>query len=112
MNTGTLDTVFSALADPTRRRMIERLARRPHTVGEVAAGFPISQPAASKHVKVLEQSGLVRRNVVGRVHYLQLTPAATDAASAWIDRQRKFWNETLDRLGDVLEQRTEGAEKR
>jgi DNA-binding transcriptional ArsR family regulator len=103
-----LDGVFSALADPTRRRMVERLARGPRSIGDVASGFPMSQPAISKHVKVLEQSGLVRRTVEGRVHYLELSPAAMRAASSWIERQRKFWNRALDRLQDVL---SEGEEE-
>ena len=97
-----LDGIFSALSDRTRRRMIERLARGRRSVGEVARGFEISQPALSKHVKVLERSGLVRRNVAGRVHYLELAPSGMRVASTWIERQRKFWNGTLDRLETVL----------
>lgn len=102
VNTANLDEVFSALADPTRRRIVERLARGPLTVGEIAAGFPISQPAISRHVRVLEESGLIDRQVLGRVHRVTLSPKTMNAASAWIDKQRAFWNATLDRLGDVL----------
>ena len=68
VNESQLDTVFAALSDPTRRRMIERLAHKPLTVGEIASEFRISQPAISKHVRVLEQSGLIQRVIVGRTH--------------------------------------------
>ena len=102
MHRANLDAVFSALADPTRRRMVERLARGRMTVSQVAEGFEMSQPATSKHVKILERCGLVRRTVTGRVHTLQLSPGAMQAASTWIDRQRKFWSGALDRLDDIL----------
>ncbi len=101
-NTARLDTVFSALADPTRRRIVERLARGSLTVGEIADGFAISQPAISKHVRVLEESGLLRRRVAGRVHHCTLEPSAMGSAAAWIDKQSRYWNAVLDRLGDVL----------
>jgi DNA-binding transcriptional ArsR family regulator len=104
VNSLNLDGVFSALADPTRRRIVERLARGPLTVGEIAAGFPISQPAISRHVRVLEESGLLDRHVLGRVHRCTLSPRVMHAASAWIDKQRAFWNATLDRLDDLLEE--------
>jgi DNA-binding transcriptional ArsR family regulator len=102
VNDSSLDAVFAALADPTRRRILERLARSPLSVGELGAEFPISQPAISKHVRVLESSGLLRREVVGRVHRCTLAPHAMQTASAWIEKQRRFWDTTLDRLGDVL----------
>ncbi|MEO9263886.1 MAG: metalloregulator ArsR/SmtB family transcription factor [Candidatus Baltobacteraceae bacterium] len=98
-----MDAVFSALADPTRRRIVERLARRSLTVGEIAAGFSISQPAISKHVRALEDSGLLTREIVGRVHRCTLSPEAMQAASGWIDKQRRFWNAVLDRLDEVLD---------
>ncbi|HEY0394426.1 MAG TPA: metalloregulator ArsR/SmtB family transcription factor [Candidatus Elarobacter sp.] len=104
VNSSRLDGVFSALADPTRRRIVERLARGPMTVGEIASGFSISQPAISRHVRVLEESGLLDRHVSGRVHRCTLSPRVMDAASAWIDKQRAFWSATLDRLGDLLEE--------
>jgi len=104
VNSSNLDGVFSALADPTRRRIVERLARGPLTVGEIASGFSISQPAISRHVRVLEESGLLDRQVLGRVHRCTLSPKVMGAASAWIDKQRAFWNATLDRLGHLLEE--------
>jgi DNA-binding transcriptional ArsR family regulator len=99
---GNLDAVFSALGDPTRRQIVERLARGPLTVGEIAAGFSISQPAISRHVRVLEESGLLERQVLGRVHRCTLSPTVMQAASGWIDKQRSFWNAALDRLDDLL----------
>jgi DNA-binding transcriptional ArsR family regulator len=104
VNSSMIDGVFSALADPTRRRIVERLARGPLTVGEIASGFSISQPAISRHVRVLEESGLLERQVLGRVHHCTLSPKVMRAASAWIDKQRAFWNATLDRLDDVLDE--------
>lgn len=99
---GNLDAVFAALGDPTRRQIVERLARGPLSVGEIASGFSISQPAISRHVRVLEESGLLERQVVGRVHRCTLSPTIMQAASGWIDKQRSFWNAALDRLDDLL----------
>jgi DNA-binding transcriptional ArsR family regulator len=99
---GKLEVVFAALSDPTRRRIVERLARGSLTVGEIAAEFPISQPAISRHVRVLEESGLLARHVVGRVHHCTLAPDSMEKAAAWIVKQTAFWNGVLDRLGDTL----------
>ena len=86
-NPGSLDAVFAALSDPTRRRIVERLARGPLTVGEIAAEFPISQPAISRHVCVFEESGELVRRVVGCVHICTLAPDAMNGAAGWIDKQ-------------------------
>lgn len=102
VNKSQLDSVFAALADPTRRRIIERLARKPLTVGEIAAEFTISQPAISKHVRLLEESGLIEREIVGRVHVLNLSPQAMESAVEWIERQRRYWSGVLDRLDSIL----------
>ena len=99
-----MDAVFSALAYPTRRRIVERLARRPMSVGELGAGFSMSQPAISKHVRVLEDCGLLERQVAGRVHRCSLSPAAMRRAASWMERQYAFWTATLDRLGDILDE--------
>jgi DNA-binding transcriptional ArsR family regulator len=97
-----LDAVFSALGDPTRRRIVERLTRGPLTAGQIASGFSVSQPAISRHIKVLEESGLLARTVIGRVHHLRLIPKAMRPAETWLDRQRRFWEATLDRLDALL----------
>lgn len=106
VNNTALDAVFSALADPTRRRIVERLTKRQLTVGEIAAGFNISQPAISKHVKILEESGLLTREIVGRVHHCKLDPKAIRTANTWLERQERYWNAALDRLGAYLEKDT------
>jgi len=97
-----LSAVFSALSDPTRRRILERLARGPLSVGEIASGFSISQPAISKHVRVLEGSGLISREVTGRVHQCRIAPERMQAAATWLETQRAFWNATFDRLDALL----------
>jgi DNA-binding transcriptional ArsR family regulator len=107
VNNPSLDAVFAALSDPTRRRIVEKLARGSLTVGQIARDFPLSQPAISKHVRVLEDSGLLNREVVGRIHRCSLSPQAMESATTWLERQRKYWNATLDRLGDLFTRPTE-----
>ena len=102
-STSRLDAVFSALSDPTRRNILERLARGPLTVGELGAGFSISQPGISKHVRVLEESGLLKRVIVGRMHRCTLSAEGMQAASEWMERQQRFWNAALDWLGALVE---------
>ena len=102
VNNAELSGVFAALADPTRLKIIERLSKGPLTVGQIAEGFAISQPAISRHVRILEESGLLQRNVVGRVHRCTLSPVAMDSAAKWIEKQRAYWNKALDRLESVL----------
>jgi DNA-binding transcriptional ArsR family regulator len=106
-----LDSVFAALADPTRRRIVERLARRPLTIGEIGSEFPISQPAISKHVRVLEEAGLLERTIEGRVHYCSISPQTMQEVSAWIDRQRRYWNGALDRLERLLAKQSDEKRK-
>lgn len=103
VNNTQIDAVFAALADPTRRRIVERLARRALTVGEIAAGFPISKPAISKHVRILEESGLLAREIEGRIHRCRLEPKAMRSAATWFDRQERFWNAAFDNLDRYLE---------
>ena len=103
VNNESLDALFFALADPTRRRMVERLSRRSLSVGELAAGFPMSQPAISKHVKILEKSGLLVREISGRTHTCRLDPDAIRRAGSWLDRQERYWNGALDKLKAYLE---------
>jgi DNA-binding transcriptional ArsR family regulator len=97
-----LDLVFRALADPSRRLMVERLTRGPASVSELARPLAMSLPAVVQHVQVLEASGLVRSEKVGRVRTCRIEPAALRTAEQWIGDRRTSWERRLDRLGDVL----------
>lgn len=93
-----LDSIFHALSDPTRREMLHSLARKERTVSELAAPFRMSLAAASKHVKVLENAGLIRRTVQGRTHVCRLAPEPLADAHEWLRFYERFWNERLDTL--------------
>ena len=102
-----LDRVFQALADGTRREMVERLVRGPASVGELAKPFAMSLPAVMQHLQVLEACGLVRSAKVGRVRTCRIEPAVLRLAENWLGRQRTAWEQGLDRLGDFLHQTEE-----
>ena len=93
-----LDELFGAIADPTRRAILDRLARGEARVTEIAANFPISLNSVSKHLRMLERAGLVVRRVKGRDHNLSLNAEPLDAAAAWIEHHRQFWEESLAAL--------------
>jgi DNA-binding transcriptional ArsR family regulator len=93
-----LNFVFAAIADPTRRAIVRKLARRPATITEVARPFPVSFNAISKHMMVLERAGLIRREVRGREHVCRLRPRALRRANAWLEHYRRFWEARLDAL--------------
>lgn len=97
-----LDALFGAMADPTRRAILERLARGEARVTDVAADFPISLNSVSKHVRMLERAGLVERTVKGREHLLALNPGAMDEAARWIEHHRQFWEASLARLDEFV----------
>jgi DNA-binding transcriptional ArsR family regulator len=97
-----LNAVFAALADPTRRAIIERLARGEARVTEVAEPFEMSLNAVSKHIKVLEDTGLVHRRVAGRDHFLSIDAHPLDEIERWIDTTREFWNSRLDAMEALL----------
>ena len=97
-----LDRVFQALADPSRRRIVDRLARGPASVSELAAPLPMSLAAVVQHVQVLEASGLVASEKVGRVRTCRIHPPALRTAEQWISERRTTWERRLDRLGEVL----------
>jgi DNA-binding transcriptional ArsR family regulator len=97
-----MDRVFQALADPTRRSLIERLVAGPKSVSQLAEPLDMSLPAAMQHLRVLEDAGLVSSEKVGRVRTCQIEPAALREAESWLARQRTPWEHRLDRLGDVL----------
>jgi DNA-binding transcriptional ArsR family regulator len=100
--TEPLDAVFHALAAPTRRAILSRLAAGEAQVGELAAGFRISAPAISRHLKVLETAGLVTRRVEAQRRIIALNPEALRQASRWVDQYRRFWDGSLDRLESLL----------
>jgi DNA-binding transcriptional ArsR family regulator len=101
--TEPLDATFGALADPTRRAILARLARGEATVTELAKPFDVSLPAVSKHLRVLESAGLLRREIDGRIHRCRLAPAPMKEAAAWIATYRAFWEAQLDALANYLE---------
>lgn len=98
----SLDRVFHALADPTRRAMVDSLAAGERNISELAAPFSMSFAAASKHVRVLEGAGLVRRRVVGRSHVCRLEPAPLAAANDWLRFYERLWTDQLDALDALL----------
>ncbi len=98
-----LDRTFAALADPTRRRILEHLARGQHRVTDLARPYDMSLPAISKHLRVLEKAGLLRRRRYGRVHQIQLEAKPLKQAAEWVEFYRQFWEDSLDRLADYLE---------
>jgi DNA-binding transcriptional ArsR family regulator len=95
---------FRALAHPIRRGIVERLATGPATVGEVTQDFGVSKPAISKHLKVLEETGVVTRVIDGRMHRLSLEPTALEEAAEWMDRQRAIWERMFDVIDDYLKE--------
>jgi DNA-binding transcriptional ArsR family regulator len=96
---------FRALSHPIRRGIVERLAAGPATVGVATAGLGVSKPAISKHLRVLEETGVVTRVVEGRTHRLSLEPAALDEAANWMDRQRVLWGRLFDVVDDYLKEK-------
>lgn len=97
-----LDLMFQALADPTRRAMIDRLSRGPASVSELAKPFDMSLPAVVQHLAALENCGLVTSQKVGRVRTCQMQPEMLSLAEQWINDRRMQWSGRLDRLGDIL----------
>ena len=100
---GSLDAVFSALADPTRRAILSRLAEGDASVNEIAAPFQISQPAVSKHLKVLEQAGLIERQIDRQRRPARLKAAPMREAVQWLEEFRSFWSASFDQLDDLLD---------
>ena len=110
-----LDAIFAALADPTRRAILSRLAAGEASVNEIAAPFAMSQPAVSKHLKVLERAGLIERDVDKQRRPARLKAEPMAAAVSWLEEFKQFWSSSFDRLDDLLEELkktpgTKGAE--
>ena len=110
MSNAQLDLMFQALADPSRRVMVERLSRGPASVSELAKPLKMSLPAVVQHLQVLEASGLVRSEKIGRVRTCRIEPTALRLAEQWITDRRTSWERRLDRLGDFLAQNPEEPE--
>ena len=98
---------FNALAHPLRREIIERLSSGPATVGEVTRDFGVSKPTISRHLKTLEEAGVVSRVIAGRNHRLALRPDTLAEASGWIEGQRRRWESLFDAVGEYLEERAD-----
>ena len=99
---------FRALSHPIRRGIVERLGAGPATVGVATEGFGVSKPAISRHLKVLEETGVVSREIEGRTHRLTLELDALREAAEWMDRQRTLWGRFMDAVDDYLKEDTEG----
>lgn len=108
-STSTLNRTFAALADPTRRRILAHLAQGDKRVTQLARPHAMSLPAVSKHLRVLEKAGLLRRRRYGRVHEMQLDARPLKQAAKWVEEYRKFWEGSLDRLGAYLEKTNKAA---
>jgi DNA-binding transcriptional ArsR family regulator len=102
MPTADLSQVFSALADPTRRAILARLASGEAPVKELAEPFALSGPAMTKHLKVLERAGLISRSREGQLRPCRLEPRALEPAAVFLEQYRSMWEDTLDRLGEFL----------
>jgi Predicted transcriptional regulators len=107
----SLDLAFQALADPSRRVIVERLSRGPASVSQLAEPLPMSLPAVVQHLHVLEASGLVRSEKVGRVRTCRIEPAAMRPVEQWIAERRTSWERRLDRLGDYLAENPDQPDK-
>src|SRR3954452_7120876 len=111
-NPATLDRTFAALADPTRRRILAHLSHGDKRVTHLARPHAMSLPAVSKHLRVLEKAGLLRRRRQGRVHEMQLDAKPLKQAARWVEEYRKFWEGSLDRLAAYLERTKRDAGKK
>jgi len=111
-HTIALDRVFHALADPSRRSMLDRLSRGPASVSELARPLTMSMPAVVQHLQVLEETGLVSTEKVGRVRTCRIETAAMRSAEDWIADRRTLWEAKLDRLGEYLAEQSEAPTER
>ena len=103
--------LFGALADPTRLAIVERLLREGEkSAGDLAEPFAMSKPAISRHIKVLEESGLIEKRIERQFRMCRIRPAAIDALDSWIEEQRRFWNASFDRLDKLLDTEGNGNE--
>jgi DNA-binding transcriptional ArsR family regulator len=108
----TLNRTFAALGDPTRRRILAHLARGDRCVTDLARPYSMSLPAVSKHLRVLEKAGLIRRRRHGRIHQVKLEAEPLKQAAQWVEEYRKFWEGSLDRLAAYLEKTNKQTQKK
>jgi DNA-binding transcriptional ArsR family regulator len=106
-----IDLLFQALADPSRRAMVDRLTRGPASVSELARPLAMSLPAVVQHLHLLEASGLVRSEKLGRVRTCSIEPTTLRTAEAWVAQRRTTWERRLDRLGDFLAEQTNKSDQ-
>ena len=111
-SSANLNRTFAALADPTRRQILAHLARGEQRVTQLARPHAMSLPAVSKHLRVLEKAGLLRRRRYGRVHEMQLEAKPLKQAAQWVEEYRKFWEGSLDRLAAYLEKSSEQPQRK
>lgn len=102
-----LNLIFHALADETRRSLLEKIKQRPLGVTTLAEDYPVSLNSISKHIKVLEKAGLVKRNIEGRVHLCGANPKELESAQKWIKKYTNFWNEKLNNLETLISKKKE-----
>jgi DNA-binding transcriptional ArsR family regulator len=107
-----LDAVFHALAHPARRAMLKRLAAAPQNIGELASPFAMTFAGASKHVRVLERAGLVKRKVEGRTHVCAIAPAPLKTASGWLTDYERLWTTRLEALDAMLKEEDAAAARK
>ncbi|MBL8781586.1 MAG: helix-turn-helix transcriptional regulator [Alphaproteobacteria bacterium] len=112
LSNARLDAVFHALAHPARRAMLKRLAATPQNIGELAQPFDMTFAGASKHVRVLERAGLVKRKVEGREHICAVAPAPLKTATDWLAHYERLWITSLDALDAMLNEQDAAARKR
>jgi DNA-binding transcriptional ArsR family regulator len=111
LNNASVDRAFHALAEPTRRAIIERLSAGPSTVSALAEPFDMTLAAVMQHLRVLEDGGIIRTQKVGRVRTCRLEPAGLNAAAQWIADRRALWERRLDRLGEILAEQERGKKR-
>ncbi len=111
LNQNSIDQVFAALGDPTRRKLVEQLSQGPASVSDLAKPLGITLAAVVQHLQVLEHSGVVRTEKVGRVRTCRIEPAGLNVAAEWIAERRSLWQRRLDRLGDILAEEEQPIER-
>ena len=111
LNQITIDQVFHAFGDPTRRKLVEQLSQGPASVSDLAKPLGITLAAVVQHLQVLERSGVVRTQKVGRVRICRIEPTGFNVAADWIDERRSLWERRLDRLGDMVAEEAQPTER-